>query len=139
MHNLFITEDFPIHIFFCTKHSLHFHLASLTRELGSVLVTEKQWRKKTETRWRYILLIIEGICIIYFAVLTKNKSVLHKCQIMSLKTPINLQLVLVMIKLMWCRQVWRNIGQVFEEGYSFLLLHDKSVVWSILILVLSLY
>ena len=36
-------------------------------------------------------------------------------------TPINLQLVLVMINLMWWCQVWRNIGPVFEEGYSFFL------------------
>ena len=48
MHNLFITEDFPIHILFLTiiKHSLHFHLASLNRELGSVFVTEKREGKR---------------------------------------------------------------------------------------------
>ena len=48
MHNLFITEDFKIPIFSLTiiKHSLHFHLTSLKREMGSVFVTEKNEGKR---------------------------------------------------------------------------------------------
>ena len=48
MHNLFITEDFKIPIFSLTiiKHSLHFHLTSLKREMGSVFVTGKNEGKR---------------------------------------------------------------------------------------------